>query len=186
MRLCLIVTLAFVPLLPTGAQVSSSCSQVREAARGVAAGRALAGVYDVEWRPDSGAVRLERLWLWQTLPTDSARKPPYVRAAPDDTLRYFLWGTLRPRSVAPSGADSLRRITDPIDPPVLLVAWPRSNELYLLVGTVTTRHPGMMAFDGAGVGIAVRQADTSGVAGRYAPWGITRTESGFFCARRIA
>ena len=147
--------------------------------------RSLDGVYDVEWRPDSGAVRSRRLWLWRTMPTDSSTRVPRVRPASGDTLRFLLWGSETTRAVEVSAVDSIRSATDPIDPPVLLLASPRRTDPpILVVGTLTTRRPNVMTLDGAGLGVSVTQVHSRGFSGRYRPWGYGR-ETGFFCARRL-
>jgi hypothetical protein len=147
--------------------------------------RSLAGAYDLDWISSSGMVRRERLWLWPTLSTDSSLTLPRIRPSPSDSLRYPLWGTTTHRSIPLNAEDSLRRVTDPISPPVLLITpFVRGDPPTLLVGTVTTRRPNVMSLDGAGVGLWLSHADGQGLAGKYRPYGIVVTDSGFACARR--
>ena len=152
--------------------------------------RELAGVYDIEWTPmPPGAgygVRRERLWLWRTTSTDSSLTKPSIHPAPDDTLRYLLWGTTSSGALAAHLGDSLRHATDPISPPVLLAApHLKAGEAILLVGTIADRRPNVRSTDGAGVGVWLTHADSSGFAGIYRSWGIVSTDSGFVCARRV-
>lgn len=148
--------------------------------------RSLGGVYDLEWFSSSHTVRRERLWLWPSLPTDSSVALPGIRPTPNDSLRYPLWGTTTDRAMALSAEDSLRRHTDPLDPPVVLMApFTRGDLPTLLVGTVATRRLNVLTFDGAGIGVWLSHADAAGLAGSYGPYGIIAEDSGFACARRV-
>jgi hypothetical protein len=85
-----------------------------------------------------------------------------------------------------SAEDSLRRVTDPINPPVLLMTpFVRNDPPTLLIGTVTTRRPNVLSFDGAGVGLWLSHGSAGGFAGDYRPYGIVVTDSGTACARRV-
>ena len=184
MRFALILWMLF-PVV-SFAQNSGRCSFRIDTLTSAVGLRSLAGVYDLDWMSSSGLVRRERLWLWPTLSTDSTLTLPRIRPNPNDTLRYPLWGTMTPRSTELSAEDSLRRVTDPVSPPVLLMApFVRGDPPTLLVGTVTTRRPNVMAFDGAGVGLWLSRADGRGLAGDYRPYGIVVTDSGFACASRV-
>ncbi len=158
--------------------------------------RSLAGLYQLEWHPVTNSwqrgVRRERLWLWLTSPSDTSVEGRGVRPAPGDTLVYPLFGATLPDKASPTAGDSLRRVTDPIFPPVLLFArWPRDtirtrgSSLVLLFGTVTDRQPNVMSLDGPGVGVWLDRVRPDGIAGVYNRWGIVLTDSGFLCARRI-
>jgi hypothetical protein len=151
--------------------------------------RSLAGAYDIEWRPDplsEKRFRGERLWLWHTSPFDSSLGKPTIRPPPDDTIHHVLWGVIGSGATPLTAEDSLRRASDPIAPPVLLLGPYRPGEPgTLLVGTIETRRPNVISLDGAGVGIWLSRADSNGFAGRYRPWGLLLTDSGYFCAKRI-
>ena len=158
--------------------------------------RSLAGLYELEWHPAPGPwrrdVRHERLWLWRTSPSDSSITSPGVRPAPNDTLRYPLFGAIAARNSTLGTGDALRRSTDPIIPPVLLfVGRPIDPShrtrpwLVLFVETGETREPGIEHLDGSGIGVHLDHLWPEGFAGSYGPWGIVGTDSGYVCARRV-
>jgi hypothetical protein len=151
--------------------------------------RSLAGVYELEWHSrDQGAAHRsprERLWLWPTAPTDSSLDHPAARPAPDDTLRYPLFGTEAPLATAASAGDSLRAAIDPVDPPVLLMVGRGPTPPILLFGTVATRRAGVVALDGAGIGVWLTHVSPRTFAGTFRAWGIVQEDSGYLCARRL-
>jgi hypothetical protein len=148
--------------------------------------RSLAGVYDLEWISSSDAIRRQRLWLWRTLPNDRSINRPSLRPSSNDSLRFPLWGNLTSVTIPLAQQDSLRRTTDPLDPPVLLMSpWRPGDPPALLVGTEATRRPNVLALDGAGIGLWLSHADGGGLGGHYSPYGIVVTDSGYACARRI-
>jgi hypothetical protein len=158
--------------------------------------RLLAGSYEIEWHPTKRArsrpVRRERLELWRTAESDSSAQYGGAKAAPGDTLRYPLYGTIVPTGANAPTRDSLLRSTDPLSPPALLfVGWPGDTTgktwpvLVLFVGTVMNRRPGVLAGDGSGVGIHLARLGLEGFAGNYGPAGLALTDAGFLCARRI-
>jgi hypothetical protein len=151
--------------------------------------RSLAGVYDLQWhirakrgvrRPPQG-----RLWLWTTSPSDSSLNHPDARPAPNDTLVYPLFGTVVSPTVALTLGDSLLRTIDPIDPPVIVLTGRHGDPPVLLFGTVTTRRAGVMALDGAGIGVWLSHVSAPTMAGTFESWGIALEDSGYLCARRV-
>lgn len=162
--------------------------------------RALAGGFDLVWYPASArfaaASRPHRLWLWRTLPTDSSSTRAGVRPGPEDTLTYPLYGATALPNDKHVSSDVLRRTTDPIFPPVLLLVtrppddphaqWPT---LLLLLDGVRNREPAPIAIEGIGIGVRLDHAGPLGFAGRYGPWmaaeGFSPVDSGYVCARRL-
>lgn len=172
--------------VPTLAQTPGPCSFIVDTLSVTMNVRTLRGVYDLDWHSSSGTVRSERLWLWPTLPTDSSFTTPAIHPSPTDSLRFPLWGTITPRTTALVAEDSLRRSADPISPPVLMMTpFVQGDPPALLIGTVTTRRPNVLSFDGAGIGLWLTHADARGLAGEYRPYGIVITDSGVVCARRV-
>src|SRR5690348_14481528 len=190
MRLAPLLVLVAVPLGgPVVAQGSAGCSFPLDTSSATAPPlRSLAGVFALEWhsvaRVGAGRPPNGRLWLWATAATDSSVRHPGERPDPNDTLRFPLFGTVT-RDVVIPAADSLRRSTDPIDPPVLLEAGRAGEPPVLLFGTVATRQAGVMALDGAGVGVSLTHIGPRTFAGTFSAWGIIREDSGYMCARRV-
>lgn len=190
MRLAPLLVLVAVPVAgPVVAQGSAGCSFPLDTSSATALPlRSLAGVFALEWHSVSkvGARRPPdgQLWLWTTAATDSSLRHPGERPDPNDTLRFPLFGTVA-RDVVIGAADSLRRSTDPIDPPVLLEAGRAGEPPVLLFGTVATRQAGVMALDGAGVGVSLTHIGPRTLAGTFSAWGIIREDSGYVCARRV-
>jgi hypothetical protein len=181
---------ALLPLIllstPGLTQTTERCPFALDTLTSAVVLRSFSGIYDIEWRSSSGVVRGERLWLWPTLATDSSLTIPRIHPSPSDSLRFPLWGVTTSQSTPLSAEDSLRRVTDPINPPVLLMApFVRNDPPTLLVGTVTTRRPNVLSFDGAGIGLWLSHGNVRGFRGDYRPYGIVVTDSGMACARRL-
>jgi hypothetical protein len=151
--------------------------------------RSLVGVYDLEWhvRAKRGVRRPPRgrLWLWPTAPTDSSLSHPDARPAANDTLVYPLFGTVVPPTVPLTLGDSLVHTIDPINPPVILLARRHADPPVLLFGTVATRQAGVIALDGAGIGVWLSHLSAHTIAGTFQSWGIAMEDSGYLCARRV-
>jgi hypothetical protein len=157
----------------------------------------LAGEYRIEWvsemAPQPRTDRL-RLFLWKSSMRDSSIREK-TGTAPGDTITDPLYGVM----VRDSGSFTTKRISelraavDPIYPPVLLYVEltkkaplpDRYSSAALLVGTVGNRRDGVMAEDGGGVGMWVRQADANGFRGAFEPWGRAVTDKGHYCAERV-
>src|ERR1044071_8002354 len=187
MRLSLILLTAIAA--PAFAQGVGQCSFPLGGDSGTISLRSLAGVYALEWhslskrgdrRPPHG-----QLWLWPAAPTDSALGHPAFRPDPSDTLVYPLFGTVTPSHLPPAANDSLRRVTDPIDPPILLLARHREDPPALLFGTATTRRAGVYVLDGPGIGVWLTHLSPRTLAGTFEAWGIAEEDPGYLCLRRI-
>jgi hypothetical protein len=179
---------------------SSACPRVTEPS--VEAGwdpRALAGEYRVQWIVDTGGYPPRpashtghlRLFLWQTSMRDSSSRA-HLRPAPNDTVAHPLYGVM----VLDSGEFDKKRIqqlrsnTDPIYPPVLLLAGPMQSigvgaAGVLLLETAGNRRDGVRSVDGTGMGMRVTQANANGFRGTFERWGIALTDKGHFCAFRF-
>jgi hypothetical protein len=186
----LAIFLLTVGAVPAFAQGIGRCSFPLDTTSGKAPDlRSLAGVYDLEWhvRAKRGARRppLGWLWLWPTESTDSSSRHPEARPAPNDTLFYPLFGTVAPPTLSLTAGDSLLHTIDPIHPPVIVWAEQAGDPPVLLIGTVRTRQEGVVALDGAGIGVLLSHLSTSTLAGTFQPWGIVLEDSGYLCARRI-
>jgi len=189
--------LALITPLSARAQTARQCRfEVGSPVPSTLNPRLLAGSYEIEWHPTKRArlrpVRRERLELWLTSGSDSSAQRGGVKAAPGDTLRYLLYGTILPTGANAPIRDSLHRSTDPLYPPVLLfVGWPGDSTgrtwpvLVLFVRTVMNREPGAFSADGSGVGIRIARYGFEGFSGTYGPSGLALTDAGFFCARRV-
>ena len=152
--------------------------------------RDLAGVYELEWHEsreliNQPKIRRERLWLWRTAPTDSAHTAPSVRPALGDTIIYPLYGTTTQATVSSAAGDSLRALTDPLDPPVLLDLRGDGTRPRLLLYTVASRRPGVITLDGGGVAATLTHVGLQTLFGEYRAYGILHIRPGFLCARRL-
>jgi len=131
------------------------------------------------------------LWLWPTSSRDSSVRTGR-RAVAGDTARHPLFGAtdLRLWDVTRRGPSDERRLrarTDPVYPQVMAMDGVgfRSEEASLWVESVANMRDGSVMLDGAGYLLLVTAHDSAGFRGRWGPAGIVRTESGYFCARRL-
>jgi hypothetical protein len=158
--------------------------------------RSLAGEYRVEWFSDTSNVRKTkrlRLFLWPTSMLDSSVKTG-KRPGESDTVSHPLFGILV-RDIGHFSASRIRQLRqsiDPIFPPVLFlsdrfsrVPDPTHYWNALLLGTISNRRDSMGGFDGAGIGMWVRQVTTGGFRGTFEPWGIVMDDRGYYCAERV-
>jgi hypothetical protein len=156
----------------------------------------IVGEYRIQWisiadKPPRTS-RL-RLFLWKTSMRDSSTKEHKVPAL-DDTVMHPIYGTLVPDSgkFSKDRVARLRSEIDPMYPPVLLMTRSsrksptRSNEwTVLLLDTVGNRRDDVVALDGGGTGMWIRDADANGFRGTFEPWGIVMDDKGYYCARRV-
>jgi hypothetical protein len=152
----------------------------------------MAGEYRVQWVVDTSGFRPRtasrtghlRLFLWQTSMRDSSSRA-HLGPAPNDTVAHPLCGVM----VLDSGEFDKQRIqhlrsnTDPIYPPVLLLAGPMQligvgAAGVLLLETVGNRRDGVLSLDGTGMAMWVTQANANGFRGKFDRWGIALTDKG--------
>jgi hypothetical protein len=177
--------------------ISQSCPRIEES--GLSAEwdpRGMAGEYRVQWVSDTGAqshTSKLRLFLWKTSMLDSSPHT-HTHPAPGDTDLHPLYGVIVPDEglFTRSRVERLRAGTDPMSPPVLLLARrsrspkvPPRDWTVLLIGTVGNRRDDAMILDGAGLGMWVRQVGPDGFKGFFEPWGIVVDDKGHYCARRV-
>jgi len=160
----------------------------------------LAGEYRVTWVTQwefnsvPGTTQ-KRLWLWPTSPDDSSREKQ--RRAVASRIPTPLYGVLLPDTGrwTDSTIFSLRQTIDPVYPPILMNVLPfdvtRRNPVamrqtpVLLYETMGNSRDGTSGLDGAGDGLVIREVGPNGFRGIFAPWGIVRRDSGYFCATRV-
>lgn len=112
--------------------------------------------------------------------------------AAGDTALHPLYGLMVPDSgtFTKTWIDKLKARVDRIYPPVLMLAQTSTQSpvrywTALLIGTVGNRRDGVGVLDGAGIGMWIRDANTSGFTGTFEPWGIAIDDKGHYCAQRV-
>jgi len=156
----------------------------------------IAGQYRVQWVSTAEKTPYTaklRLFLWKTSMRDSSTNEHKTPPA-GDTVVHPLYGILVPDSgnFTKHRIDRLRASVDPIYPPVLLMtrsnprSTRRSNEwTVLLLETVSNRRDNMLALDGGGTGMWIKDSDSNGFRGIFDRWGIIQSDKGYYCAYRV-
>jgi hypothetical protein len=176
---------------PASAQTNGRCSYPHDtiSLTGLSL-RSLAGTYDLEWhsivRDSPDRHRRERLWLWPTESTDSSLTSPQARPAPNDTLRYPLYGAIASSTSRVDAGDSLHRATDPLFPLVLLEASQHGAPPILVLGKSYRGLPNLTLSDWAGITVSLTAITPPKFVGIFRSWGMVGpADSGFVCAVRF-
>jgi hypothetical protein len=201
MRVLLIGLFAYVATSSAGAQEAAraACTRPAATAARLIGARELAGGW--EWTLVVERGRTTRsvtgvLWLWPASTSDSSPTRG-ARAMARDTALVRLYGATdirieEMRREGPADEAGLRDRTDPVFPDLLVTqsasAGPQSFLAepalwYRSESNDRARGPGL---DGSGYLFRVTEADASGFRGRFGPAGLGVTDTGHFCARRLA
>jgi hypothetical protein len=142
-----------------------------------------------------------RLWLWPTSSMD--RSPRTGQVAVGDTAKTPFYGAVEKLDFEKVGAPvsddagtTPASSRDPVFPGVLVLTDAPEHEatndgvvtldqVVLTIGTVSNERTELDVTDGAGIGLWVRHADSTGFSGTWDNWGIVVGGNGYYCAVRV-